>query len=121
LKKKMKMHKMGKMGKKDKKDKMGKGKMDPAPSPPVCSLGQDPELEEMVKESIFDPPTDEEMAKIATAMSMFDFSEEGPDIVLSPAPLAGPDRTGPPLRNSSMVTLWPPSCCRVCRPFGVAL
>jgi hypothetical protein len=57
----------------------------------MCMTG-DAETDEMVKDSIFDPPTAEEMEKIKYAMSVFDFGDEGMGIELTDAPLAGPDR-----------------------------
>ena len=61
----------------------------------------DPIIDEVAKESIFDPPTATEMELVMMAMMMYDFSEEGEGVALSKQfnaieltmqPLAGPDR-----------------------------
>jgi len=45
-----------------------------------------------VPSGIFDPPDADEMRAVAARMASFDFSAEGPGIVLNEAPLQGPDR-----------------------------
>lgn len=59
---------------------------------PVCAAGLSAESDNVLPDSIFDPPTADEMAKIVTTLSTFDFTEDGDALtVLAPAPLAGPD------------------------------
>jgi len=75
--------------------KLGKSKKEKKPVQThikACSAGQDPEKTEELKSAIFDPPTALEMDKILSKMEMFDFSKEGENIILTPAPLAGPNR-----------------------------
>jgi len=57
-----------------------------------CDPGQNPKDTEIVKDSIFDPPSSDEMDQIKAFLSTYDFSNESPDIILNEAPLAGPDR-----------------------------
>jgi hypothetical protein len=59
---------------------------------PVCAAGRSAESENVLPDSIFDPPSADEMTKIGTKLSTFDFSVDGDaSTVLAPAPLAGPD------------------------------
>jgi hypothetical protein len=59
---------------------------------PVCAAGVSAESDNVLPDSIFDPPTADEMVKIATKLSTFDFTVDGDALtVLAPAPLAGPD------------------------------
>jgi hypothetical protein len=59
---------------------------------PVCAAGLSAESDIVLPDSIFDSPTADEMAKIATKLSTFDFTGEGDALtVLNPAPLAGPN------------------------------
>jgi hypothetical protein len=65
-----------------------------APETPECDGDGSAEIDEVAPSSIFDPPTADEMDKIATVLSTYDFTDAGaPGTVLTPAPLAGPDRT----------------------------
>ena len=59
----------------------------------TCSTDDNPERTEVLKSAIFDPPTGIEMDKIKARMAVFDFSDEGDNISLASAPLAGPDRS----------------------------
>jgi hypothetical protein len=60
---------------------------------PVCAAGLSAESDTVLPDSIFDPPTADEMTKIVTRLGTFDFTPEGDALtVLTPAPLAGPNR-----------------------------
>lgn len=80
--------------KNSKSSKGGKAKKaSKASATPVCDAGVSAESDEVLPDSIFDPPTADEMVKVATRLSTFDFTTEGDALtVLAPAPLAGPDR-----------------------------
>ena len=66
----------------------------------MCTIN-DPIIDEVAKESIFDPPTADEMEQVMSAMMLFDFGDESEAVVLSKQfgpielamqPLPGPDR-----------------------------
>lgn len=84
--------KRSKESKSSKDKKITKDSKEPTSKMPDYCMAESAETDDMVKESIFDPPTADEMVQIAIAMSSFDFSDVGPNITLTPAPLAGPDR-----------------------------